>query len=318
MKSQRKPRPTTGQRCKAAISALRLLIALLLVAGSASAQGNIFGQVENSDATTPAATDILWWGFLDDTDEEIRIESSIGAGYDGANWFDDFQNYTTEAAGNPYDYYFYNLINSESFHLAKPIPDNSFQQEDIVLSPAANPAQPTGLSGNAVSPTEIVVRWNKVPGVTYHVYRRNTSNNGLFNRIDDPAGSLSNPGVADSLLVDATSDGVTNYTYLIIAEDGAGNYSPHSAEISIAADHWCDCGVWGDVNDDGSINPVDVVFMVNHVYMGWDYRVQPPNCPFEAGDTNCDGAVNPVDVVLYVNHVYLANPNLWCADPCGE
>jgi len=55
--------------------------------------------------------------------------------------------------------------------------------------------------------------------------------------------------------------------------------------------------------------------MVNHVYLGHDMRVQPPNCPREAGDVNCDGNVNPVDVVYYVNFVYLSN-NMFCADPC--
>ena len=29
-------------------------------------------------------------------------------GYDAGNWFDDFQNYLTEAPGNPYDYHFFN------------------------------------------------------------------------------------------------------------------------------------------------------------------------------------------------------------------
>ena len=78
----------------------------------------------------------------------------------------------------------------------------------------------------------------------------------------------------------------------------------------------CDCGVWGDVTGDGAINPVDVVRMVNFVYKSNDQRVQPPNCPREAGDANCSAAVNPVDVVLYVNFVYKSNQSGWCADPC--
>jgi len=77
----------------------------------------------------------------------------------------------------------------------------------------------------------------------------------------------------------------------------------------------CHCGVWGDVNDDGQINAVDVTFMVNYVYLGHDMLVEPPNCPLSAGDANCDGARNPVDVVFYVNYVYLSNDK-FCADPC--
>ena len=67
-----------------------LLVMLLLYSSSAFAQGSIFGTVTNSDLTTPANGEISFYGFLDDTDEEIRIETSIGAGYDAGNWFDDF------------------------------------------------------------------------------------------------------------------------------------------------------------------------------------------------------------------------------------
>lgn len=66
----------------------------------------------------------------------------------------------------------------------------------------------------------------------------------------------------------------------------------------------CDCGVWGDVNQDYQVNPVDVVYMVNFVYKNQDSRVPPPNCSQETGDVNCDQSVNPVDVVYYVNFVY--------------
>jgi hypothetical protein len=80
----------------------------------------------------------------------------------------------------------------------------------------------------------------------------------------------------------------------------------------------CDCGVWGDVSAEGEVNPVDVVYMVNFVYKNQDLRVQPPNCPYEAGDVNCDEEVNPVDVVRYVNYVY-KNITPWpCLDPCGQ
>jgi len=77
----------------------------------------------------------------------------------------------------------------------------------------------------------------------------------------------------------------------------------------------CDCTVWGDVNGDSQINPVDVVFMVNYVYMNNDMRVQHENCPLEAGDVNCDGSVDPVDVVFYVDYTY-HGWDRFCDDPC--
>ncbi|MGB5138745.1 MAG: Ig-like domain-containing protein [Candidatus Zixiibacteriota bacterium] len=201
---------------------------MLITPAAAFAQGSIFGTVQNSTLTTPADGEISFVGFLDDTDEEIRIELSDGAGYQAGNWFDDFQNYLTEAAGNPYDYYFVNLSNGQSFHLANSIPNNSFQQENIVLAPSSLPAQPVGLTARAISSSKMFVSWSGSVGSTYHVYRRLSTSNGSFLRVDNPAGSLANAGVSDTFFVDTTVDGVSSYTYVVIAENG-GLYSAHSA-----------------------------------------------------------------------------------------
>jgi hypothetical protein len=55
--------------------------------------------------------------------------------------------------------------------------------------------------------------------------------------------------------------------------------------------------------------------MVNRVYLSINMVVQHPNCPRDASDVNCDGNVNPVDVVFFVNRVYLSI-NMFCPDPC--
>ena len=203
-----------------------------LLPALAFAQGSIFGTVQNANLTNPPTTDLYWVGFLDHTDEEIRIELNTGAGYDGVNWFDDFQNYTTRVAGNPYDFYFINVTNGQGFHLTKPIPANSFQQENILLGPMPFPARPTGLTARVASIKRINISWNAQAGMTAHVYRRATSNNGTFRRLDDPLGSLTNVGVADSFFVDSTSDGATDYTYIIIGQNAAGNFSAHSLTVS--------------------------------------------------------------------------------------
>ncbi|RME31375.1 MAG: hypothetical protein D6800_00840, partial [Candidatus Zixiibacteriota bacterium] len=210
-----------------------ILVMMLMGAHPAFAQGSIFGTVTNSDATVPANGQISFFGYLDNTDEEIRIETSTGAGYDAGNWFDDFQNYLTEAPGNPYDYIFYNATTGEGFHLAKLIPNNSFQQENIVLAPVTWPLEPTGLTGTGLAPNAVLLEWNGVPGLTYHVYRRAATSTGSFFRLDDPLGLLTSPGVADSFFVDTTVDGVSSYDYLIIAEDATGNLSPHSAVVTV-------------------------------------------------------------------------------------
>ena len=214
------------------LSALVILM-LLTLSTSAFAQGNIFGPVTNSDLSTPANGEISFFGFLDDTDEEIRIETSDGAGYDAGNWFDDFQNYLTEGAGNPYDYYFYNVVNGEAFHLGKLIPSNGFQEEPIQLAANTWPTAPGGLTGTAVSSTAVILYWNKEAGLTYHVYRRAAASNGSFFRLDAPTGSLSNRGVVDSFFVDNTVSGGGSYQYVLIGEDDAGNLSAHSSILTV-------------------------------------------------------------------------------------
>jgi len=214
----------------------RLGLALLLVlvlSGSGFAQGSIFGTVSNSNATTPANGEILFVGYLDNTDEEIRIESCDGAGYDAGNWFDDFQNYLTEAPGNPYDYHFYNISNNQGFQLSAAIPNNSFQQENVTLAPVTWPVAPIGFAGTTVSGTSVLLSWTNVPGLTWHVYRRMASSNGSFFRIDAPSGSLANHGVSTNYYVDNTASGGNSYGYVIIAEDPSGNFSPHSTLVTV-------------------------------------------------------------------------------------
>lgn len=217
------------------IAAIMALCVVAAFPAMAYAQGSIFGNVQNANLTNPAQADLYWIGFLDNTDEEIRIKTSAGAGYDGVFWFDDFQNYSTEVAGNPYDFIFINTSNGQYFRLEKPIPNNSFQQEDIVLAAATVPSRPTGLTVRPVSATRVNLTWNKVAGVTYHVYRRATANIGAYRRLDDPTGNLANIGTADSFFVDATSDGATDYSYIIIGQNATNIFSAHSLEVSALA-----------------------------------------------------------------------------------
>jgi len=79
----------------------------------------------------------------------------------------------------------------------------------------------------------------------------------------------------------------------------------------------CYCGEHCDMNLDGDINPVDVVYVVNFVYKSLDGREQSAACVGDNGDWNCDAQVNPVDVVYYVNFVYKSFGTGPC-DPCTE
>ncbi|MEW6050859.1 MAG: Ig-like domain-containing protein, partial [Candidatus Zixiibacteriota bacterium] len=209
------------------------ILLLLLHTSVAFAQGSIFGVVRNANLTTPANGEISFYGFTDNTDDEIRLESSIGAGYDAGNWFDDFQNFLSKTPGNPYMYRFFNTTNGEGAVLAKPIPNNSFQQEDITLGTVVWPASPAGMAGRVVSTTSVVLTWTRVAGQSYHVYRRPATSGGSFFRIDNPAGLLTNPGVADSFFVDNTVSGGGSFHYLLIAQDASGNLGPHSTILTV-------------------------------------------------------------------------------------
>ena len=221
---------------KTRLITLPFLLALLVLLPSQTplwAQGSISGTVTNSGGSTPADGEIQFFGFLDDTDEEIRLSGSDGAGYESGHWFDEFQNYLTEGPGNPYDYYFFNSAIGEGFHLEDTIPNNSFEIRNFILSPLSWPSAPGNIAGGAISSGELVLTWTGGAGSTYHVYRRQAVSNGSFFRLDDPSGALSNPGVSDNFFVDTTIDGLSGYDYLVIAEDSAGGFSPPSAILTI-------------------------------------------------------------------------------------
>ncbi len=212
------------------------LVVLLLLAYSSTAfaQGSIFGTVQNANLTTPANGEISFYGFTDNTDDEIRLESSIGAGYDAGNWFDDFQNYLSKTPGNPYTYRFFNTTNGEGAVLASTIPNNSFQQENIALGTVSWPAAPNGMSARVISSTSVVLTWTRVVGMTYHVYRRPSTSQGSFFRIDNPSGLLTDAGEIDSFFVDNTVSGGGSFDYLLIAQNGSGALGPHSNILTVA------------------------------------------------------------------------------------
>jgi len=284
---------------------LGLLTCSVCLSASAIAQGSIFGSVANSDATTPDSSDLSFFGFLDDTDEEIRIISSVGAGYDHGNWYDDFQNYLTEAPGNPYDYVFYNATNDEGYVLSSLIPDNSFQQENVQLAPVSRPNKPNGVIARVVSASEIEVSWIYGTGITYHVYRRDGSSEGSFFRIDDPTGSLANPGVTGRAYVDNTVDSGVVYDYLIIPEDASGQLGLPSDIVTVAV--VIEPFLRGDANADGNIDVGDCVYLIYYIF-----KYGPEPSPLESGECNCDRIIDLGDIVYLINYIFKHGPPPQC------
>lgn len=282
-----------------------LTLAVFLAPGQVQAQGSIYGVVTASDGVSPDSGQLVFFGYLGDTDEEIRIESCTGTGYDNSEWYDDFQNYLTEAPGLPYDYHFYDISRNEGFVLSKLIPDNSFQEEDVALAPVSWPVQPAGVVGRAIDSGRVEIAWVFEPGQTYHVYRRTQPSAGSFFRIDDNTGSLNNPGIADSVFADTTVDSGLVYDYVVIPENGSGLFGPHSDIVTVEAT--VSPFLRGDANGDGRINIGDAVFLVDYLFKGG-----PAPDPLEAGETNCDGALNIGDIVFIIAYLFRGGPPPIC------
>lgn len=230
-----------------AVISSSILLASLGLSATSHAQGSVFGAVLNFDSSVPDDSNIIFFGFINGTDNEIRLTSSIGAGYENGNWFDDFQNYQSESPGLPYEYHFYNHTNNESAILSKTIPANSFQQEDIVLSTLSLADPPTEVKTISFSGVGIKLFWSAPAGLTFHIYRRISFTNGSFFRIDDPAGGGS--GISDTVFIDTDYNSAPSFDYVIIAEDGAGNYSPPVVITDISSS--CAAAGLDDADSDG-------------------------------------------------------------------
>ncbi len=292
---------------------------MVLLTGPVTAwgQGSIYGTVNNSDMSAPADGEISFIGFLDDTDEEIRIDGCTGADYESGYWFDDFQNYLTEAPGNPYDFYFFNLTNGERYHLTGIIPNNSYERQDVILQTGFGPAAPDSLAATGRDDGAVIVTWQTPPDLTYHVYRRAGSSEGSFFRLDNPDGSLTDQGTTRRFFVDTTVDGTSWYDYVIMAEDSATNYSPPSEILTVnsAASPYCCIGLTGNLRTaphcddyDQTVDMGDLTVLIDHLFISLE-----PLCCLEEGDMDLSGQPDPQpfdvdtgDLVVLIDHLFIS------------
>jgi len=128
-------------------------------------------------------------------------------------------------------------------------------------------------------------------------------------------------GLADTMAMIPDSLGLANglwyWRVQAVAPTGQqSGYQENPFSVVIDAGMPCDCSNLGDCNGDELINPLDVTYLVQYVYLN---RVGPPppipNCPAVNGDWNCDTHINPVDVMMLVNYVYRQSGQGPC-DPC--
>jgi hypothetical protein len=140
----------------------------------------------------------------------------------------------------------------------------------------------------------------------------------------EPSITLVDNGCTGSIHFNNTP--VATYTITLTVTDLCGNQADFGrspaqmdqVQFQVAVVSQCKCGdPWGDLNNDGYLDPIDVFIIVYYTYKSMDCRVFPPgwDCPRNLGDVNCDGAINPADVVNYVKYVFKQNYQ-FCPNPC--
>ena len=295
-----------------------IALATVLPADLTWAQGSITGVVYRDDLSIPPDSAIHFMGFIRNTDNEIHLQSDIGAGYENGNWWDDFQNYLDEAVGVPYHYYFFDQAESQFGFLNKTIPNNSFQQENVSLFSFAFPGPPQQVAALRQSDGSVRLQWEIASGVTWHVYRRSGSSLGSFFRIDDPSGDPLNHGISQPYYVDPNVDSGACYSYVVVAESTPNLYSPASdiAQVDLSV---CCIGQVGDLNGIGGDDPTlgDIMMLIDHLFISYT----DPICMTEA-DINQSGGVNPtredlslVDVMILIDHLFINyTPLRLCSD----
>jgi uncharacterized delta-60 repeat protein len=94
-----------------------------------------------------------------------------------------------------------------------------------------------------------------------------------------------------------------------IAVDDSGNvYVTGWSDFDFATIKYCPSrGPRGDANGDGVIDIVDVVYLLNYLFV---YGPAPE--PLETGDANCDGVVDVSDIVYLLNYLFVGGPAPGC------
>jgi hypothetical protein len=106
-------------------------------------------------------------------------------------------------------------------------------------------------------------------------------------------------------------------TYIVtVSHKGTLAVSQYYSLVSSHNISNCDCTDFCDMDQGGTYDPLDVSYIVNHVYLSQDERPVLPNCWGNNGDWNCDGSVDPLDVTFYVQYVYKSS-GIGPCDPCN-
>lgn len=138
-------------------------------------------------------------------------------------------------------------------------------------------------------------------GGTLHLATLNTNQWYHIKTVVHPA--TSNYDIYLNCYLVGTANFLSNYLqYLRLGdfENGGSNFGEG---------YWDDVAVYGkkflrgDVNADGVVNTVDVVYLINYLYIHG-----PAPVPWRAGDVDADGTITAADVVYLINYLFIGGP----------
>jgi hypothetical protein len=67
------------------------------------------------------------------------------------------------------------------------------------------------------------------------------------------------------------------------------------------------CDTPGDATNNGTVNILDITFLINYLYMGGPE----PEC-LDEGDANGNGTINILDITYLINYLYMGGPAPSC------
>jgi hypothetical protein len=110
------------------------------------------------------------------------------------------------------------------------------------------------------------------------------------------------PGNPGHLSWETTDADTGLWMFSFVAVDDCGSIDTEQVAVSVGIP-FC-----GDCNENGLVEPGDVIFLLNYLFRGGD--APQPLC---RGDANCNGDRDPGDVVLLINYLFKGN-----VPPCFE
>jgi hypothetical protein len=179
------------------------------------------------------------------------------------------------------------------------------------LNPVARPAAVTLLVTGIGDPGGDVVA---------AAFYRDTNRNGHWDETDDLLGTDADSSNGWSWTLTTAGWELGEHTFFARVQDDEGAWS-EAAAVSVTVTSWQNPENPFDVVADGTVDSLDVLFLVNEIN-----RNESPTLPPRAAehqhlpyyDVNADGLLTPLDVLLVVNHINLASNPPGAPNDSGE